>query len=209
MLICSGRLGTGGRPRPRPSRTTMPPSNTPRRADPRETRERLHRDGTRLTTLYSLWSKTMGMGAIPCQVGRSSRSTCKPCCPKPGRSCNRLCNATRSLSMTLPRRSAMKRRLSTTRMMLTRRSQKSLRPLCPSSSATTFEESFLELEFGYYHEEVGSCYDELEPGANWFVGGMRHFTPAGKKFQDTIAQKSWIVYGWPPICLFRRFGASR
>ena len=59
---------------------------------------------------------------------------------------------------------------------------------------TTVEESFLEVELMYYDEGLGSCYDELESGANWMVRGVTHYSPAGKAFQDKLEPKSWTVY---------------
>lgn len=59
---------------------------------------------------------------------------------------------------------------------------------------TAIDESFLELELMHYDGGLGSCYDELESGANWLVNGVRHFTPAGKAFRDKVEPKSWTVY---------------
>ena len=61
-------------------------------------------------------------------------------------------------------------------------------------TATTVGESFLDLELIHYDPETGDSYDQLEPGANWLVGGVREFSPAGRKFQNDVEWKGWITY---------------
>lgn len=53
----------------------------------------------------------------------------------------------------------------------------------------------LELNIGYYYDDEGDRYDELEGGAYFYVDGMTQLTSAGERFKDKIEKKSWTVYG--------------
>lgn len=57
--------------------------------------------------------------------------------------------------------------------------------------------SCLELELGYYDEELGDGGDEVEhtDGAVFLVSGVTVRTPAGEKFKDVVQENLWSVFG--------------
>jgi hypothetical protein len=61
--------------------------------------------------------------------------------------------------------------------------------------ATTVGKSHLELGIGHYSSDDGDRYDDLEQGCYFTVDNVTQFTPAGKKFQAHLAEKSWTVFG--------------
>lgn len=63
------------------------------------------------------------------------------------------------------------------------------------SSATQVGTSCLELGIGHYSPDEGDRYDELDEGCYFTVGGAACLTPAGEKFKEHLAEKSWTVFG--------------
>jgi hypothetical protein len=57
--------------------------------------------------------------------------------------------------------------------------------------------SCLDLELGYYDEDLGDGGDEVEhtDGAIFLVDGVIVRTPAGEKFSDMVQQNLWSVFG--------------
>ena len=55
----------------------------------------------------------------------------------------------------------------------------------------------LKLGVGYYDEDSGDIYDEIEnvDGCYFYVNGMEIISEPGKKFQDKIDFAMWIMYG--------------
>jgi hypothetical protein len=51
------------------------------------------------------------------------------------------------------------------------------------------------LGIGYYSSDDGDRYDDLENGCYFSVEGVTQFTPAGKKFKERLAEKSWTIFG--------------
>lgn len=63
------------------------------------------------------------------------------------------------------------------------------------SKATKVGKSCLELGIGHYSPEDGDRYDDLEEGCYFAVEGVTCLSPAGKKFNAHLAERSWTVFG--------------
>jgi len=61
--------------------------------------------------------------------------------------------------------------------------------------ATKVGESHLELGIGYYSDDDGDLYDDLEHGCYFTVDDVTQLTPAGEKFKEYLKEKSWTVFG--------------
>jgi hypothetical protein len=61
--------------------------------------------------------------------------------------------------------------------------------------ATKVGESHLELAIGYYNDDDGDRYDDLEQGCYFTVEGVTQLTPAGEKFKECLQEQSWTVFG--------------
>ena len=60
---------------------------------------------------------------------------------------------------------------------------------------TKVGKSCLTLSVGYYDEESGDRYDDLEGGVYFEVSGAEIISPAGEKFKDKYKLSAWTVYG--------------
>jgi hypothetical protein len=79
---------------------------------------------------------------------------------------------------------------------------KTLEPLLTNlvdqfEKATTVEGKGLSLSIGWYDEENGERYDEIEHvgGCYFEVDGVEVLSPAGAKFSKELDQANWTVWG--------------
>jgi hypothetical protein len=65
---------------------------------------------------------------------------------------------------------------------------------CFETLAEMFEAGTgLELCLGFHDSEMdGSGYDQVD-GIYWAVGGMYELTPAGKKMEQYVQRKQWVI----------------
>jgi hypothetical protein len=61
--------------------------------------------------------------------------------------------------------------------------------------ATKVGESHLELGIGYYNDDDGDRYDDLEQGCYFTIENVTQLTPAGEKFKEYLEENSWTVFG--------------
>jgi hypothetical protein len=60
---------------------------------------------------------------------------------------------------------------------------------------TEVDGAALHLSLMYYSRENGDRYDELNDGANWFVDRVEVKSAPGKKFEDLLEHRQWVIYG--------------
>lgn len=133
----------------------------------------------------------MGMGSIPCHAYTISLDNLRAFCPDEVAECETLFGPAGETWDTFARSAEFDEYSEAAPIMV---AWKALQAAFARMSQTTVS-SHLELGIGYYSEDDGDRYDDLEPGVYFSVDGMTQLTPAGKQFKDVVKEQSWTVYG--------------